>query len=98
MSESPKITAVQPITLEGTHVRLEPLALGHLDGLVAAASGSRVTYTNFPDEREAMKSYIESALASQDAGSALPLVTIDRATGRVIGATRFMNIEFWPWP
>lgn len=91
-------TAVQPIVLEGTHVRLEPLALGHLDGLVAAASGSRVTYTYFPDAREAMRGYIESALANQDAGTALPFATIDWATGRVIGATRFMNIEFWPWP
>jgi RimJ/RimL family protein N-acetyltransferase/uncharacterized damage-inducible protein DinB len=98
VSGSAAPTAVQPIVLEGAHVRLEPLALTHLDGLVAAASGSRVPYTFFPDSPEGMRRYVEAALAAEKAGTTLPLATVDRATGRVIGATRFMNIEFWSWP
>jgi len=28
----------------------------------------------------------------------MPFVTVERGTGRVVGSTRFGNIEFWPWP
>src|ERR671925_2427634 len=33
-----------PFTLEGDHVRLEPLSLGHVAGLTAASSGQRETF------------------------------------------------------
>jgi len=42
--------------------------------------------------------YIETALRDQEAGRTLPFATAARATGRVVGSTRFGNIEFWPWP
>lgn len=45
-----------------------------------------------------MRGYIESALADRDAGRAVPFATADGRTDRVIGSTRFGNIEFWPWP
>jgi RimJ/RimL family protein N-acetyltransferase len=40
-----------------------------------------------------MRTYIETALAWQAAGTALPFATIERATGRAIGSTRFGNID-----
>jgi RimJ/RimL family protein N-acetyltransferase len=45
-----------------------------------------------------MTRYIETALADWDAARALPFATVDRARGRVVGATRFGNVEFWAWP
>jgi RimJ/RimL family protein N-acetyltransferase len=42
---------------------------------------------------EEMYGYIRAALDAQHARTALPFVTIDRATGRVVGSTRFMNID-----
>src|SRR5262245_33655026 len=89
-----------PVTLEGRHVRLEPLALGHAAGLLAAASGSRDTYgyTLVPGDEAQMARYIEAALVDRDAGRALPFATVDRMGGRVVGATRFGNVEFWTWP
>ena len=45
-----------------------------------------------------MAQYVATALEQQAARRALPFATLDRATGRVVGSTRFGNIEFWPWP
>lgn len=86
--------------LEGTVVRLEPLALAHLPGLVAAASGSRATYglTNVPDGEAAMRRYVETALAAQASGAAVAFATLERASGGVVGSTRFGNLERWAWP
>jgi N-acetyltransferase len=89
-----------PVTLEGHRVRLEPLSLGHCRGLLAAASGNRDTYgfTWVPADEADTRRYVESALADQAARRAVPFATVDRESGRVVGATRFGNIEFWAWP
>jgi RimJ/RimL family protein N-acetyltransferase len=93
-------TRVRPVVLEGRHVRLEPLELGHAGALLAAAGGPRETYdfTAVPADEPAMIRYIETALREQEAGRALPFATVTRVTGRVVGSTRFGNIESWPWP
>jgi RimJ/RimL family protein N-acetyltransferase len=88
------------VVLEGRHVRLEPLTLGHARALVSVGSGPRETYgfTHVPADEPSMLRYIEAALRDQEAGRALPFATIAKATGRVVGSTRFGNIEFWAWP
>ena len=89
-----------PLTLEGTYVRLEPLSLEHVPGLAAAASGARDTYafTWVPEGAAAMQHYVEEAMALRDGGSALPFAIVQRASGRVIGSTRFFNFEYFRWP
>ena len=91
---------VAPVILEGRHVQLEPLTPAHAPALVEAASGQRDTYgfTVVPGSLAEARTYIESALADQAAGRALPFATRSHAGGRVIGSTRFGNIEFWAWP
>ena len=93
-------TRVRPVVLEGRHVRLEPLELGHAGALLAVAGGPRETYgfTTVPADEPAMLRYIETALRDLETGRALPFATFAPATGRVVGSTRFGNIEFWPWP
>ncbi len=93
-------TVATPVTLEGRFVRLEPLGVAHIPGLVAAADGSRDTYgfTLVPTDEAEAHAYVANALAEQEAGRALPFATIDRAAGRVVGSTRLFNIEYWPWP
>ena len=100
MLAAERATRVRPVVLEGRHVRLEPLGVGHARDLLAAASGPRQTYafTTVPSDEPSMTGYIEAALRDQEAGRALPFATVARATGRVVGSTRFGNIEFWPWP
>ena len=94
------ISGLSPVTLEGAHVRLEPLTLDHVGPLAAAGRGPRETYslTIVPASEVEMAQYVATALEQQAARRALPFATLDRATGRVVGSTRFGNIEFWPWP
>ena len=86
---------IEPVTLEGAHVRLEPLSLDHLDGLCAVGLDEdlwRWTQANV-GTRDDMRRYIETALEWQRAGTALPFATVLRSEIRVIGCTRFANIE-----
>src|SRR5947208_4836112 len=87
-------------TLQGKHVRLVPLSLDHLDDLVRVAAGPRETYrlTMVPEGVEAMRTYLQTALALRDAGAAVPFATVRVADGRVVGSTRFANLEYWAWP
>jgi N-acetyltransferase len=86
--------AWSPVVLEGTVVRLEPLALHHLDALCAvglepslwALTTSRIA------TRGDMQRYVEAALGEQAVGSALPFATVERATNTVVGSTRYGNI------
>lgn len=89
-----------PVTLDGARVRLEPLSPAHVDGLVAAAGESRATYalTRVPPDAAAMAAYVEAALAEAARGQAVPFATVDKVRGRVVGSTRFCNLERWPWP
>jgi N-acetyltransferase len=86
---------VQPVTLEGRFVRLEPLAMAHHVPLCEVGLDEELW--NLIPERvltpEDMRKYIQSALDAQAAGTALPFATVDRASGRAIGSTRFGNID-----
>ncbi|MEO8675096.1 MAG: GNAT family protein [Casimicrobiaceae bacterium] len=88
-----------PVTLEGRHVRLEPMAHARAGAITAmlaeaAADGamweSKVTAIPRP---EGARAYVDTALKELDAGASLPFVTFDRASGKAVGSTRFMNIE-----
>jgi RimJ/RimL family protein N-acetyltransferase len=86
---------IHPLILEGSHVRLEPLTLSHLDALVDVGLEEdlwRWTISQIRT-REDMRTYMEEALEAQAQGTALPFVTIDRATNTVAGSTRFGNID-----
>lgn len=81
---------VQPVTLEGEHVRLEPLSMDdHLDGLRAAAENTDVFRWFSRDWTGAMVDFVTAALEDRDAGTAVPFATVRRASGEVIGSTRF---------
>ncbi len=88
---------LDPITLTGRHVRLEPLSLDHVGGLVAAATIERDTYdyTDVPNTREAMRHYIDKLVADQAAGRVLPFAQRRLDTGELVGCTRFMEPRWW---
>ena len=89
----------QPV-LTGTHVRLEPLALSHLDGLLAAANADPSLYnmTVVPQTADDMTTYIDTALDWRAKGISLPFATIRVHDGMILGSTRFYDIENFPWP
>ena len=74
--------------------------MNHIPDLVQAANRSRETFalTDVPADEPAMRRYVEAALAGRNSGTSLPFATIDRKAERVVGSTRFGNIEFWDWP
>ncbi len=83
-----------PVTLSGKHVRLEPLAREHADGLRAAlADGElwRLWYTAVPPA-DGVEEYIDTALRNQANGIDLPFVVRDGA-GEIVGCTRYCRIE-----
>jgi RimJ/RimL family protein N-acetyltransferase len=86
---------VEPITLEGNHVRLEPLSLNHLDGLCDVGLEPKLWRWTTSSIRTAedMRIYVETALRSQAEGTALPFTTFSANANRVIGSTRFANID-----
>ncbi len=86
---------VHPVTLLGTYVRLEPLSLDHLDQLCELGLDPelwRLTTLTLRT-REDMKAYVDTALREQATGSTLPFTTISLASERVVGSTRFGNID-----
>jgi RimJ/RimL family protein N-acetyltransferase len=86
---------VEPLVLQGKHVRLEPLTLAHLDALAGIGLEEdlwRWTVSQIRS-RDDMRTYMEEALEAETRGTALPFVTIDQASNRVAGSTRFGNID-----
>ena len=93
-------TRIQVPILEGRHVRLEPLAHRHVDGLAAASAADPSLYqwSPIPQGRSEAEKYVETALAWQEAGTAAPFAVVRLADGSVIGSTRFWLLEYWAWP
>jgi RimJ/RimL family protein N-acetyltransferase len=93
-------TKIGSVTLQGQHVRLEPLEHGHVDGLVAAAAADPSLYqwSPVPQGRNEAIKYVDTALAWRDAGTAVPFAIVRRNDDVVIGSTRFWNLEYWAWP
>jgi N-acetyltransferase len=86
--------------LQGRAIRLEPLELRHLDGLVtaAAADPSLYRWSLVPQGQVDVARYIETALAWREAGTAVPYAIVRAADGVVIGSTRFFDLAQWSWP
>lgn len=80
-------------------MRLEPLSRAHVPGLAAAAKEDRATYvlTRVPDGEAAALDYVDAALDAQARGIELPFAQVLVDDGRVVGSTRFLNIEHWTW-
>jgi len=86
---------LEPVTLEGRHVRLVPLTPEHVPALWEAGNDPDIWRWTLsqPASEADMRRYVEAALAKQAAGGGLPFATLEAATGRVIGSTRYHNWE-----
>ncbi len=89
------MTSIEPITLTGKFVTLEPLSQEHHDQLVDAARDGelwKLWYTSVPAP-EGMAAEIDRRLGLQSKGSMVPFATRSNATGKLIGMTTYMNID-----
>lgn len=88
--------AVNPTpVLEGSHVRLEPLSLKHLDGLCAVGLEPELwRWTpNHVRDRDEMRAYVEAALEDERRGLSQPFATVLKQCGQVVGSTRYLNMD-----
>jgi RimJ/RimL family protein N-acetyltransferase len=87
---------LEPVTLAGRHwVMLEPLGKGHAAELLEAAKDGelwRLWYTGV-GKPDAVFSYIDDALRMRDELGALPFVVRRKSDGKVVGSTRFFNVD-----
>jgi N-acetyltransferase len=88
------------LTLAGNHVRLEPLTLEHVPALVAAINEDPALFrfSTAPGTDAAMSAWVQDALAARDAGRELPFATYSCAHKRIVGSTRFYELERWRSP
>ena len=85
------MSKLEPVVLEGAVVRLTPLSFAHFDEMAEILLDpdlwqwtiSRVT------TREELHDYMTDAIRGWERGHSLPFATIERATGRIVGTTRF---------
>ena len=85
---------LEPVTLSGSHARLEPLSHQHLEGLTEAVKDGelwKLWYTFIPPPED-MGKEIERRLSLQRAGSMLPFTVFDSA-GHIAGMTTYMNVD-----
>jgi N-acetyltransferase len=98
---------LEPVTLEGRIVRLEPLELAHVPALAEVGLDPAVWQwtTARPRSEADLREWAETAIRNRDAGTELPFVTLEASTGRPIGSSRYLNIVLehrrleigWTW-
>ncbi len=93
-SDERTMPPVEPATLEGRVIRLEPLSFEHAAELLVAAQDEEIWRYTLDDPRtaDAMHSYIVTALREQAQGTALPFAVRHLASGKTIGSTRYAAI------
>jgi RimJ/RimL family protein N-acetyltransferase len=86
---------VRPVILQGKHVRLEPLSEAHVAGLAEVGAGQKfwdfMLYGNI-ETVEDVHNWVLDIRARAQRETDLPFAVIHVASGRVAGATRYLNI------
>ena len=86
---------VKPVVLIGKHVRLEPMTEEHTSGLAEIGVGQTfwdfMLYGNI-NTVDDMGAWVRDILSRAEKGTDLPFVAVHLASGRVAGATRYLNI------
>lgn len=86
---------ITPVTLQGKYVRLEPLLEAHTSGLAEIGIGQSfwdfMLYGKIQTEAD-MRNWVLDILSRAEKGTDLPFAVIHLASGRVAGATRYLNI------
>lgn len=86
---------IKPVTLTGKHVRLEPMTLEHVESLAEIGVGHDfwdfMVYGKM-ENTEDMRGWVTDILSRVAKGTDLPFVAVHLASGRVAGATRYLNI------
>jgi len=83
------------IELKGEKVKLIPLKIEHAKNLLEASNDgnlSKLWFTSVPDKTN-INTYIKTALNEFTNGKSIPFTVVESTSGKIIGSTRFMNID-----
>jgi RimJ/RimL family protein N-acetyltransferase len=87
---------IQPVTLAGRWVRLEPLSTLHVPDLAAVGLDDNIwkymVYGQMNTEAD-LRAWVMDILGRQSEGTDLPFAVVYKENGQAIGATRYMNID-----
>jgi RimJ/RimL family protein N-acetyltransferase len=90
------LNSAGPITLQGNVVRLEPLSIEHVPGLAAVGIDEEI-WRNMPygemKDQEDIARWVRGVLALAEGGADIPFAVIHLQSGRIAGATRYMDIR-----
>jgi RimJ/RimL family protein N-acetyltransferase len=87
---------IEPVTLTGRVVRLEPLSEAHVSDLAAVGQDDSLwAYIPYPPVRseDDMRAWVLDLLVRQARGADLPFAVVHLETGRAIGASRYLDIQ-----
>ena len=88
---------VAPVTLDGSAVRLEPIRREHAELFWDVAMNDLEDIFRWipyaMKTREDFRALIDKAFAEQERGESVVFATVERGSGRLVGSTRFMNID-----
>lgn len=96
MSAVASLNIVMPLTLEGSVVRLEPVRREHSALFWTAIKDDLEIFQWMPysmNTPEDFDRFVARLLEEEKQGESVPFATVERSSGRVIGSTRFMNID-----
>jgi len=86
---------VNPVVLEGKHARLEPMTEAHVSALAEIGVGQDfwnfMVYGDMNNEED-MRGWVMDILSRAEKGTDLPFVVTHLESGRIAGATRYLNI------
>jgi RimJ/RimL family protein N-acetyltransferase len=88
------MTLLAPTRLQDDHVVLEPMSLGHVPALEAAAADGalwNLWFTGVPAPGET-QTYVEKGLRGQAEGLMLPFAIREKSSGEIVGTTRYYDI------
>jgi RimJ/RimL family protein N-acetyltransferase len=98
---------IDPVILRGRRVRLEPLELEHVPRLAEVALDPTLWQWTLarPTDEAGLRAWAAAAIANREAGTEFPFVTLDAASGRPIGSSRYLNVVLehrrveigWTW-
>jgi len=86
---------IEPVTLTGSTVILEPLSLEHADEIREAVKDGelwKLWFTNIPSP-EKVEDYIQTALNLRENAGWMPFAVREKASNKIIGSTRYCNVD-----
>jgi len=88
---------IAPFSLEGAHVRLQPLLPEHASMLWEIIKNDlEDIFRWIPYRLESLddfRKFNQQVLAEQERGMSVPFATFERDTNQIVGTSRFMNVD-----